>query len=175
MSRFVIAIGAVALVLAFTSDGSAQPVADRFEHVRLVVKMNEAITVRLMDGHTVRGRVLSASPSSLVLEVKGQPRRLDEQDVSLISHRVRDSPWDSALIAGFTPAIIAAGFTHELGTATSVKAGLLWGGAFGAVGAGIDALFKKREVVYRSGRKTHVGFVPLWDRQRHGLAASVRF
>jgi hypothetical protein len=59
MSRFAIITGAVALVLTFTSDGSAQPVS-RFENVKFVVKVNEAITVRLMDGHTVKGRVLSA-------------------------------------------------------------------------------------------------------------------
>ena len=106
--------------------------------------------------------------------MKGQPRRVDEQDVSSISQRVHDSPWDGALAAGFTPAIIAAGFTHELGAGTAVKAGLIWGGAFGAVGAGIDALFKKREVVYRAGAR-QVRFMPLWDRERHGLAVSVRF
>jgi hypothetical protein len=107
--------------------------------------------------------------------VKGQPRRLDEQEVSSISHRVHDSPWDSALVAGFTPAVIAAGFTHELGAGTAVKAGLLWGGAFGAIGAGVDALFRKREVVYAAGRSPRFSVAPVFDRQRQGVLVGVRF
>ena len=107
MSRLVIACETVVLMGLLVATASAKPVTTSFDQIRFVVQAGQTITVRDVSGDRIKGEVLSASPTSIALLVKGQRRDLTEADVRQIHVRRRDSRKRDALIAAALPALIA--------------------------------------------------------------------
>ncbi|HEY1306411.1 MAG TPA: hypothetical protein VGF24_22810 [Vicinamibacterales bacterium] len=148
MSRMLIALEVVALTGTLVTTVHAQPTTTSFDQLRFILEVGEKITVDTATGERTKGRVLDVSASSVGLRVKGQRRELHEIDVVRIVARRRDSVVDSALVGGIPPAVVAAGFASVEGKGVATLAGLLWGGMGAGLGAGVDALFKRRDVVY---------------------------
>jgi hypothetical protein len=81
----VICVAAV-IVLASCSVGWAQPAAadPSFERMRAKLKVGDRLTVDLLNGSSVEGRVIDGSPDGLVLSTDLGDRRLSRPDIGIV-------------------------------------------------------------------------------------------
>ena len=81
----VVGLAAV-IVLASCSLGWAQPAAadPSFERMRAKLKAGDRLTVDLMNGAKVEGRVIDGSPDGLVISTSGGDRRLSRPDIGIV-------------------------------------------------------------------------------------------
>jgi len=147
-----------ALVLVLISPAAAvgQPVSTLAE-LPLHLNLDDAVTVVGRDGLLWRGRVLDMTPETLVLAVRDSRQSttalvLTANRIHEVSLRRRDSLRNGALIGfGICSVLAVAGISQDdppVGAYFGVV--LVEGGLGAAVGAGIDALFRSRVVVYRA-------------------------
>ena len=81
-----------AAVLASASSVSAQPIAAQtFEQLQVLVVVGNAVKVIDSAGNRLAGKIAALSGSSLILDVGGTKRTLDERDVLEIRRRGGDS------------------------------------------------------------------------------------
>lgn len=150
-----------ALLVSRAHAAQAVPRTTTFDQVKLLLKVGDRVTVRLDDGTHVKGTVTAASASSLVLLVRGRQRSLGEDEIQRISRRrpdrVTDGAWRGVGVAA-APALIGAGFVSSAPKsegggwvkATAVVLGYVGIGA--AMGAAIDGVIVRRDVVYERPR-----------------------
>jgi hypothetical protein len=74
------------IVLASCSLGWAQPAAadPSFERMRAKLKVGDHLTVDLMNGSSVEGRVVDGSPDGLVISTDRGDRRLSRPDIGIV-------------------------------------------------------------------------------------------
>lgn len=149
------------LLVSTAHAAQAVPRTTTFDRVHLLLKVGDRVNVRLEDGTTVKGTVTAASASSLVLRVRGRQRSLGADEIREIARRRTDRVTDGALRGGGVaaiPALIGAGFVSSApkseggggGKATALVLGYVGIGA--AIGAAIDAVIAKHDLVYERPR-----------------------
>lgn len=155
MKKFPIAL-LLALLVSRAPTAQAGPVT-MFDQVHLILKAGDRVTVRLDDGTHVRGTVTGASAHSLALLVREREVMLRETEIRRISRRRRDRVTDGALRgvgAAAVPALIGAGFVAGApkseggGRVKAIAVVLEYCGIGAAMGAAIDAVIVRRDIVY---------------------------
>jgi hypothetical protein len=181
------AIGAAVLLLlcAGGTRVEAQVVASSFDQLMVLVKPGDKITVVDVDGRRAEGRIANLSRLNLTLATKAGPLQLGEGDVGTIQQRRDDSLRNGAIIgaaagAGYGVAMLTfASMMSDGGDVIpiSVVTGMaIFTGLGAAAGAGIDALIRRREVIFeKPGGMRKVAISPLFLQGGRGIAVSVRF
>jgi hypothetical protein len=125
------------------------------------VQTGETVTIRLTDGVRIEGTLFEATNEQLTVTTKRGRQLIRAANISEITHRQKDPIWNGLIIGAAAGALMGAVLNglndcdpNECGEAYVVAGGLALGAA---VGAGIDALWRKNQVLYRAPQsKTHV-------------------
>ena len=142
--------------------GAQDRVAASLEQLARIVGPGSDITVIDRDGTRLSGFITALTPVDLTVFVDGAPRMFTETDVLRIEERRHDSLLNGALLGFGIGAGSAVGMTliakaanyyiHEDKVARNIL-------TFGACGAGVgvlvDALHKRRAIVYDATRRLH--------------------
>lgn len=152
--HFVVAAAIMVLLLGLPAQGRSQGIAESLDELRLLVRPGDTIVVGDRAGSSVRGRILSLSPSTLVVRTDGRLREWSQAELLTISTRRADSLGNGALIglgigAGIGVAVVAAncGGDDDCGAAVTLV-GLFYGGVGAGIGAGVDALISRHHVIF---------------------------
>lgn len=142
------------------------PVAQTFDQLQVLVKVDDTLTVTDEQGREIRGRLLGLSNSLLVLGVDGARTELTQDRVRTIRHRHSDSLKNGALW-GLVGGLVCA--TTQLAVSEAFSEGedpelAALAAAFGfyaaagtGVGVGIDALIRRNRVVYARPPSSTIG------------------
>ena len=163
----------------------AQGVASSFDQLSVLVKPGDKITVVDLAGREAEGRIGMLSRDRLTLVTRAGPREVGEGDVAQIRQRRGDSLQNGAIIgaaagAGYGLALLALAMSIDDGGGP-IPVGVVTGmvvftGMGAAVGAGIDALITRRQVIYRKPPgENKFSVSPLFGRGRRGAAVTVKF
>jgi hypothetical protein len=173
------------LLTSMTQAAGAQGIAGSFEQLKVLVRPGETVTVTETTGQETTGKIADLSSSTLALLAGGTRRELSESDVRTIQQRHNDSLANGALYGLAIGAVASAALIIAVSAVDSeeVDAGLaaLAIGAYGGIGAGIgvgvDALIRKRHVIYQrqSLPGVQVGIAPWLTSQRKGVLVTLRF
>jgi hypothetical protein len=143
---------AVVIALASCSIGWAQPAAadPSFERMRAKLKVGDRLTVDLMNGSSVEGRVIDGSPDGLVISTSGGDRRLARPDVAIVRRHGHGIILGAIIGTGVglvCGAAMGSWFSNEGHDPDGPLFGLTLLGL--GVGVGIDALVNIPHTVYR--------------------------
>jgi hypothetical protein len=116
-----------------------------FGNVPMRVKKGDSVQVTDVAGHRVTGKLENVSASSIVVLVDGRPLDIPDADVRRVV-RSRDSLWNGFAI-GATFGAVGGGMSCS-GVAGRLGCGTAAGLAYGAIGAGIDALIGGSKIAY---------------------------
>lgn len=178
--------GAVILLLSVGGTRvEAQDIASSFDQLSVLVKPGDKITVVDLAGREAEGRIGMLSRDRLTLVTPAGSRELVEVDVAQIRQRRGDSLQNGAIIgaaagAGYGLAVLALLASTSDGGGP-IPAGVVTGmvaftGIGAAVGAGIDALITRRQVIYRKpSGENRFSISPLFGRGRRGAAVTLKF
>ena len=178
-------IGMVCLLLfAGGTSVDAQELASSFEQLAVLVKPGDKITVVDVAGRETQGRIGKLSPDALILITSTGSQQLNEVEVTAITQRRDDSLLNGAIIGavagaayfGTAMALFAGIDDGEVIIPTAIAGGVLFAGLGAAAGVGIDALFSRRQVIYRtSAPRSRATVSPMFGHGRRGAAVTVRF
>jgi hypothetical protein len=169
-----------AAMVAAAANAGAQGIASNFTELRLLVRPGDRITVTGSNG-AITGTLARLSSSVLVLDAGRQTVELRESDVTAIRQRRSDSLQNGALIglgvgAGLFLAAVAGADDLDLSGWAAIGA-LECAGLGAGIGAGVDALITRRQVIYEraSGQEARVSVSLVATPGRRGVRASIRF
>jgi hypothetical protein len=173
------------VVLLLTSFGFWEAHAQEatsFEQLKLLVKPGDTVTVKESSGQITKGKVAELTGSSLRLVAGGGVRDMADRDVLEIRQRRGDSLGNGAMIGAIAGGAFGtfSAFLSDCGSDPCAAErmaviGVTTGLGVG-IGVGIDALITRTKLVYRgSVRQVRFSIAPVMDKQRRGLALSVRF
>jgi hypothetical protein len=178
-------IGVVCVFLcAGGTSVEAQAVASSFEQLAVLVKPGDKITVVDAAGQETSGRIGKLSSDALILTTSTGSRQLGLVDVAAITQRRDDSLKNGAIIgavagaAYFVTAAVALAGTDDTDVIvpTAIAGGVLFAGLGAAAGAGIDALFSRRQVIYQKPAPWSRATVsPVFSHGRLGAVVTVGF
>ena len=173
------------LFTAMTQTAGAQGIAASFEQLQVLVKPGDTVTVTDTTGHETTGKLADLSSSTLGLLAGGTRRELSENDVRTIQQRRTDSLANGAIIglavgAGASAALViavAAVDSEEVDEGLAALAIGAYAGIGAGIGVGVDALIRRRQVIYQhpSTSGLQVGVAPWLTRQRKGVLVTLRF
>ena len=185
MKPRTIGLAAFLVSCAGATGVDAQNIASSFDQLSVLVKPGDKITVVDVRGAETEGRIGKLSRDTLTLDTAAGPRQLGEADVARIRQRRSDSLQNGAIIgaaagAGYGIAMLtffaAISDGGDVIPASVITGMVVFTGLGAAAGAGIDALIKRRQVIYeKSGGGGKVAITPLFVKGRRGVAVSVRF
>lgn len=186
-----------ALLLAASSDASAQVIATSFEELRALVQAGDTIQITDASGRRTKGKLGDLSASSLELLVSQRDREgrdtrvarpLTEADVTQIVRQRRDPPWKGML---WGAAVVGGPWLLVCNPATSWceygesgaedlfrVAALMTTGMSAGIGALIDALIVEKTTVYYRApqpRTADVRIAPLLSKSQAGMQLLVKF
>ena len=176
-------LGSARAVDAQPAGQTGPSVAHSFDELMSRIQPGATVFVTDSAGHEVRGRLSDLTDTSLNLVVDGKPRAFSQANVGLIEQRQPDSLWNGLLIgvaAGAAPAVYwLLADPNECGGSIcmdDLAVGVIPGAAIGLV---IDAVIKRKVVVYRSVPRsptgTAIAVAPIVARHRKGVAWTVSF
>jgi len=180
-------VNTIAVVLVLMSFGFREARAQQatsFEQLKLLLEPGDTVTVTESSGQITKGKIEALTGTSLRLVAGGGVREMADRDVLEIRQRRGDSLGNGAIIgaiAGGAFGTLSAFLGDCLNDPCTAERAAVIGVTTGlgvGIGVGIDALITKTKVIYRgSGRQVTVRFNirPVMDRQRKGVALSVRF
>jgi hypothetical protein len=169
------------VLLSALAVAGAAPAAEAqvtsLEHLRVLLKPGDTVTVTDSAGGVTKGAVVAVSAASLELAVDGRLLSFPESKVRNVRQRRADSLRNGTLWG------IAAGAGLGLfgDISWDFEYGLLfttfYGGLGAAVGAGIDKALKSNEIVMFNPASSRGGLTlrPILARGRTGMAASLSF
>ncbi len=170
---------------AMTQTAWAQGIAGSFEQLKVLVRPGDTVTVTETTGQELTGKIDELSSSTIALLAGGTRRVLSEGDVRTVQQRHNDSLANGALYglaigAGAATALIiavAAVDSEEVDAGLAALAIGAYGGIGAGVGVGVDALIRKRHVIYQrqSLAGVQVGIAPWLTSQRKGVLVTLRF
>jgi hypothetical protein len=170
----------IATVLGFLLAGMvpanahAQDKSD-FSQLQTTLKQNDKLTVTTDAGIEVKGKLISASPDQIVLNLKGQPQQIPASKILRVQ-RKRNGVLLGALIgmgAGILPAVMLSEYTSNEGGNSA--AALVPIGLGAAIGIGVDALLAKNHTMYQRNPNQRLTLSPVLDRNRVGARVAWRF
>ena len=178
-TRTTRAIGlAVVMALASCSLASAQqPGSDpAFERMREKLTVGDRLTVDLMNGSKVEGRVIDGNPDALVISTSGGDRRLSRPDIGVV-RRHRRGVILGAVIGAGVGAVCGAAMGSWASNEGHDSAGPFFGlTALGlGVGVGIDALVNIPRTLYRQSSPPRTTFKVEAGPRRKAVQLAVTF
>jgi hypothetical protein len=157
--------------------------ARSFEQLQVFVADGDTVSVREATGKEFSARVAGISATELVVMVDGQRRAFHPDDAIRIRQRRGDSLangtwWGFGIGAGAGLLAVAAddsGLANNAGWAVVVAA--VYGGIGAGIGVCVDALIRKREIIYdhQTGGASTLTIVPLFGRGRTGAQIALTF
>lgn len=127
---------------------AARPPARLFSGLPQRVKPGHTVFVLDDTGSETKGTVISVSASELTLDVEGVRRPMNPASVRTVE-RYGDSLWNGTLIGlAFGGANMIMSDEPRQGSDSQVGQRVIVVAAWGAIGAGIDALIRRRDQVY---------------------------
>jgi hypothetical protein len=156
--------------------------ARSFEQLQVFVQQGDSVSLRESSGGEVSARVAGLTPTELVLIIDGQRRAFEPNDAIRISQRRGDSLANGTWLgfgigAGF--ALIAVGMDNSDffdGAGWALLAAGVYGGMGAGIGVGVDALIRRRQVIYdHPAAASTVAIVPLLGVKRAGAIVALRF
>jgi len=178
-TRTTRAIGlAVVIALASCSLASAQQAGSdpAFERMRTKLKAGNRLTVDLMNGSTVEGRLIDVGADTLSISTDAGERRLPRLDVATVRRHGHGIILGSVIGAsvGLTCGILVGTiFTSEGQDADPAIFGLTLLGL--GVGAGIDAVANIPKTVYRQSSPARTTFKVEAGPRRKSVRVSISF
>lgn len=175
------------LLVSLAAPAAAQDLG-RFDGLARLVEAGDDVRVTIRGGRDVKARVVGVTPRHLSVLARGTRLDLAEADVWAVHRRVNDSTRNGALIGfaagagcalSYLVPLVTSGDVSptgaEAGVAVALYASLSgWLGVW--IGAGVDALIKTEEEVYRTGgRRMRLTAAPLLSSGRRGAAVSFGF
>lgn len=175
------------LLVCLAAPAAAQDVG-RFDDLARLIEAGDDVRVTVSGGRDVKAQVVGVTPLELSVLARGARLDLGEADVWAVHRRVDDPTRNGAIIgfaagAGCALSSLVPVFTSgdmdltgaELVGVAALNASL--SGLLGWwIGAGVDALIKTDEEVYRKGgRRTRLTAAPLLSSGRRGAAVSLGF
>jgi hypothetical protein len=191
MSRGIAAPQIVTLVglaaAAWLGSGCAQKAPVRsFDQLRQQVKTGQTVYVVRPNGQEVRGKILDISDSALTLSDAGARSRFEAEHIRAVDS-YGDPLWNGLAIglgvgAGMAllsdPREVQCADGSDGCTDAQVGARVAVVALAGGLGAGIDAMSRRRTRVYLSperGASTHLVFRPYATRHGAGVRVVLRF
>jgi hypothetical protein len=165
---------------AMPSAAVAQGIAKNLDELRLLVRAGETVSVTDVSRNETSGKILSLSASTITLEVDGRPREFKESEVSRITQR-RGDPLGNGALWGLAAGAGVIGLSmvstaDEGDEGIALFAAAVLGGIGAAIGAGIDALITRRQVIFEPpAGATAVSVVPLMTGGRRGALIRIAF
>jgi hypothetical protein len=184
LEHLIVGGAACLLLCAGGTRVEAQGVASSFEQLGVLVKPGDKITVVDVTGRKAEGRLGKLSRDTLTLATPAGPRELGEVDVAEVRQRRDDSLRNGAIIGAVAAtayfltaaAVLSDSDGGGVLIGSAIRGGVLFAGMGAAAGVGIDALIRRKQVIYRkSSRETRVSLAPLFGRGRRGAAITVTF
>ena len=176
-----------AVLLFFCAAGAsvkAQGVAATFNQLGVLVGPGDKITVIDGAGRKTDGRIGTLSRDTLTLATAAGTRALGEADVAEIRQRRDDSPMNGAIVgavAGTAYFVAMASLLSDsdggdIIIGTAIVGGAMFAGMGAAAGAGLDALIKSKQVIYRKrSGNTSFNVSPFFGHARRGVLVAVKF
>ena len=166
--------------LMLCSTTSAQPPTSSLADVSRAVSPGAAIEVKGTEGSVV-GRLISVSETSVVLDVGGKRAAVPAASVSEIAMWQHDSLKNGIIIGSLVGVsvplavgIVLVSGGDEVVPGDAARYLLMYGGLGAAIGAGIDAMHRKKVSIFRAA-VPRVEMLPILTNQRKGFALAVRF
>jgi hypothetical protein len=157
--------------------------ARSFEQLQVFVANGDTVSVREATGQEFSARVAHVSATELVVMVDGQRRAFHPDDTIRIRQRRGDSLangtwWGFGIGAGAALLAVAAddsGLVNDAGWA--VVAAAVYGGIGAGIGVSVDALIRRREIIYdhKAGGPVTLTIVPVFGPTRAGARLAVTF
>lgn len=156
------------------------PEVGSFELLPTLVRQGDEVTIGHNAGHTVKGRILDLTPSTVRLVVNGQVFAFGQNNVAEIRQRRRDSLKNGLLwglgIGAALGVLSDTAMEWEWGPISTVTYSLL--GL--PIGLGIDAAIKRDQVIYQRPsstptRRRRLSVAPFISPTGKGVSATVRF
>lgn len=179
-----VTIASVFLLMSFGFSEAHAQEATSFEQLKLLVKPGDTVTVRESSGQITKGKIAAMTGSSLRLVSGSGIRDMADRDVVEVRQRRGDSLGNGAIngaIAGAAFGTLSAFLGDCLSDPCTAERVAVIGvvtGLGAGIGVGIDALIIKTKVVYRGPlRESNIrlNITPVMDKQRKGIAVSMRF
>jgi hypothetical protein len=179
-----VTIALVFLLMSFGFSEAHAQEATSFEQLKLLVKPGDTVTVRESSGQITKGKIAAMTGSSLRLVSGSGIRDMADRDVVEVRQRRGDSLGNGAIngaIAGAAFGTLSAFLGDCLSDPCAGERVAVIGvvtGLGAGIGVGIDALIIKTKVVYRGPlRESNIrlNITPVMDKQRKGIAVSMRF
>lgn len=169
-----------ALPMVCATPALAQQPITPFEQIQFKVEEGDAVDVTDTSGKVLRGSLLKATDTDLLVDVRGEVRRYSASDVAEVRARVFDKLWEGALIGTAVGAGFGALMAAQVDCYQDECAALIvgFGGAGAGIGIGIDALIRRFTLVYSApGRPStpQVLVLPIAGNGTRGAAVAVRF
>jgi len=167
-----------------TQTAAAQGVAGSFEQVQVLVKPGDVVTVTDAAGKVTKGKIAELSGSTLALLAGDTRLEMRESDVMTIKQLYTDSLADGAIwgaVGGAAyVAAMAVVFSEDSDEWTFSDVAVVLGiyaGIGTGIGVGIDALIRKKHVIYQQPPITglQVGIAPWLTKQHKGVLVTLRF
>ncbi|HEX6974948.1 MAG TPA: hypothetical protein VF147_11130 [Vicinamibacterales bacterium] len=182
MRQFAVLVVAVGACVGFGGPVCGQELPAPFERLGTVVRPGETITVLDAAGTKTSGRVGLLTPGTLTLTSPAGVRQLKERDILEIRQRRGDSLVNGAIVGAVSAAayyaVMGAIFADmdggDVQVGPAIAGGVIFAGVGAAAGAGIDALIRRQQVIYRRPGAARVSLSPLAGGRR-GAALTVRF
>lgn len=175
------------LLVCLASPAAAQDVGP-FDDLSRLVEAGDDVRVNLGGGRDIEAQVVEVTPLKLSVLSRGTQLDLGEVDVWAVHRRVNDSTRNGALIGlaagagcalSYLVPLVTSGESTPKGAEAGVTAALYasLSGMLGLwIGAGVDALIKTEEEVYRTGGgRMRLTAAPLLSSGRRGAAVSLSF
>ena len=168
-----------ALLLGVAGLARAQHIASSFDQLQVLVGTGDVITVTGSSGGVMTGRILDLSPSTLRLQVDGQPRDFAADDVRTITQN-RHSNLATGAEWGFPVGFVfGMWLNRSLGGDWSAS-NFIGMSMFGAMGSGVGvalaaATITPHVIFAGPANPPKITLVPLVDRDRKGLQVRWRF
>ena len=171
-------LGAILCVILTAAQADAQPrTARSFEQLQVLVKSGDRVGVEEATGEKVSGRILSLTSTELVL-VTGAGRRTFHAGEALRIRQRRGDPlsngaWTGLGIGvGLIAVAAIADDSNILDGPILIVAGVIYGSLGASIGAGVDALIRRQQVIYDSSLNPSRSLIDRPQQDHHRIAVS---
>ena len=160
-------------------------VARSFEQLQVLVEPGDTISIEAA-GSEIAAEIASLTSTELTVVVAGERRTFAPRDVNRIRQRRGDSLangawWGFGIGVGF--GVLGAALTvaldegsEDLGFPAASAVVAVYGAMGAGLGVGIDALIRRRQVIYESASATSGAvLMPLVGHKRAGAVIAFRF
>ena len=174
------AVFVLPLLATLASSAYAQPAAQSFEQLQVLVPVGNEVKLTDSAGNRLAGEIAAILADRLILDVGGKKTTYGERDILEITRRGGDpltngAWWGFGIGAGFG----SLGYGVFCATETCSAIAIVIIPVYGAMGAGagvaVDALIRGEKTVYRApNRQITTAVAPMFGR-RKGIGLAITF